>query len=97
MTVFTHCFRMLPRHVVESLSCWFDGRNAEERRSMPKEEKQRLKDLSKKKQMYQRKKRMKRQQDIEIILEEFKGVRNIPRIKTAKKRVLIKKKKERMR
>ena len=32
---------------------------------------------------------MKRQQDIEIILEEFKGVRNIPGIKTAKKRVLI--------
>ena len=32
---------------------------------------------------------MKRQQDIERILEEFKGVRNIPRIKTAKKRVLI--------
>ena len=32
---------------------------------------------------------MKRQQDIQKILEEFKGVRNIPRIKTAKKRVLI--------
>ena len=32
---------------------------------------------------------MKRKQDIERILEEFKGVRNIPRIKTAKKRVLI--------
>ena len=32
---------------------------------------------------------MKRQQDIERILEEFKGVRNIPRIKRAKKRVLI--------
>ena len=27
--------------------------------------------------------------DIERILEEFKGVRTIPRIKTAKKRVLI--------
>ena len=36
-----------------------------------------------------REKRMKRQQDIERILEEFKGVRNIPEIKTAKKRVLI--------
>ena len=36
---------------------------------------------------------MKRQQDIERILEEFKGVRNIPRIKTAKKRVLITKNK----
>ena len=32
---------------------------------------------------------MKRQQDIERILEEFKGVRNIPEIKKAKKRVLI--------
>ena len=32
---------------------------------------------------------MKRQQDIERILEEFKGVRNIPVIKTAKKKVLI--------
>ena len=32
---------------------------------------------------------MKRQQDIERLLKEFKGVRNIPRIKTAKKRVLI--------
>ena len=32
---------------------------------------------------------MKRQQDVERIFEEFKGVRNIPRIKTAKKRVLI--------
>ena len=62
----------------------------EERRSMPKEEKQRLKDLSKSfKKMHQRKKRMKRQQDIERILEEFKSVRNIPVIKTAKKRVLI--------
>ena len=32
---------------------------------------------------------MKRHQNIERILEEFKGVRNIPRIKAAKKRVLI--------
>ena len=32
---------------------------------------------------------MKRQQDIERILQEFKGVRNIPRINRAKKRVLI--------
>ena len=39
--------------------------------------------------MHQRKQRMKRQQDIERILEEFKGVRNIPGTKTAKKRVLI--------
>ena len=32
---------------------------------------------------------MKRQKDIQRILEEFKGVRNIPGIKTAKKKVLI--------
>ena len=32
---------------------------------------------------------MKRQQGIQRILEEFKGVRNIPGIKTAKKKVLI--------
>ena len=34
------------------------------------------------------KKRMKRQQDIQPILEDFKGVSNIPRIKSAKKKVL---------
>ena len=32
------------------------------------------------------KKRMKRQQDIQIILEDFKGVRNIPGIKSAKEK-----------
>ena len=32
---------------------------------------------------------MKRQQDIQRILEDFKGVKNIPGIKSAKKRVLI--------
>ena len=36
--------------------------------------------------MQQRK--MKRQQEIQRILKEFKGVRNISGIKTAKKRVL---------
>ena len=61
----------------------------EERRSMPKEEKQRLKDLSKSIKQCIREKKMKIQQDIERILEEFKGIRNIPGIKTAKKRVLI--------
>ena len=60
----------------------------EERRSMPKEEKQLLKDLNKNIKTCIREK-MKRQQDIERILEEFKGDRNIPKIKTAKKRVLI--------
>ena len=60
----------------------------EERRSTPKEEKQRLKDLSKRIKKCIREK-MKRQQDIQRILEEFKGVRNIPGIKTANKKVLI--------
>ena len=61
----------------------------EERRKMPKEERQRLKELSKEMKKCIREKRMKRHHDIERILEEFKGVRNIPRIKSAKKRVLI--------
>ena len=39
--------------------------------------------------MYQTQKRMKRQQDIQRTLEDFKGVKNIPGIKSAKKRVLI--------
>ena len=41
---------------------------------MPKEEKQRLKDLSKNIKNASEKKSMKRQQDIERILEEFKDV-----------------------
>ena len=61
----------------------------EERRSTPKEEKQRLQEVSKCEKMYQRQKRMKRQQDIQRILEDFKGVKNIPGIKSAKKEVLI--------
>ena len=40
---------------------------------------------------------MKRQMDIQRILEDFKGVRNIPGIKSAKKRVHITKKKKRER
>ena len=60
---------------------------------MPKEEKQRLKDLSKSKKNASEKKRTKRQQDIERILVKFKGVRIILGIKTAKKRVLIIKRK----
>ena len=59
----------------------------EERRSTPKEEKQRLKDLSKR--INNASENNERQQDIQRILEEFKGVRNIPGIKTAKKKVLI--------
>ena len=70
----------------------------EERRKMPKEERHRLKELTKKiKKCIREKKRMKRQQDIQRILEEFKGVRNIPGIKTAKKKVLITKNKEQKR
>ena len=62
----------------------------EERRKLPKEEKHRLKELSKKnKKLHQRKKEVKRHHDIERILEEFKGVQTIPRVKSAKKRVLI--------
>ena len=61
----------------------------EEKRSTPKEEKQRLKKVSKHKKCIWDKKRMKRQQDIQRILEDFKGVRNIPGIKSAKRRVLI--------
>ena len=61
----------------------------EERRSTPKEEKQRLKDLSKCIKNAPEKKRMKKQQDIQRILEDFKGLRNIPGIKSAKKKVLI--------
>ena len=62
----------------------------EERRKLPKEEKYRLKELSKKiKKCIREKKRMKRQHDIERILEDFKGIRNIPRVKSAKKRIFI--------
>ena len=32
---------------------------------------------------------MKRQMDVQKILEDFKGIRNIPGIKSAKKRVFI--------
>ena len=69
----------------------------EERRSTPTEEKQRLKEVSKCIKNVSEKKRMKRQQDIHRILEDFKGVRNIPGIKSAKKRVLNTKIKKRQR
>ena len=60
------------------------------RRSTPIEEKQRLKEVSKCiKNVSETKKRMKRQQDSQRILEDFKGVRNIPGIKSAKKKVLV--------
>ena len=56
----------------------------EERRSTPKEEKQRLKEVSKHKNVSGTKK-MKRQQDIQRILGDFKGVKNIPGVKSAKR------------
>ena len=48
-----------------------------------------MKEVSKCKKCIRDKKRTKRQQDIQRILEDFKGVKSIPRIKSAKKRVLI--------
>ena len=62
----------------------------EERRCTPKEEKQRLKEVSKCiKKCIRDKKRVKRQQAIQRILEDFKSVSNIPGIKSAKKKVFI--------
>ena len=60
----------------------------EERRSTPKEEKQRLKELSKCiKKCIRDKKRVKIQQLIQRILVDFKGVSNIPGVKFAMKTV----------
>ena len=59
----------------------------EERRSTPKVET--TTEGSEQSQKVHQRKKMKRQQDIQRIFEEFKGVRNIPGIKTAKKKVLI--------
>ena len=65
-------------------------RPIEERRSTPKEEKQRLKELSKcTKKCFRDKKRVKRQKLIQRIIEDFKDVSNIPGIKSAKKKVLF--------
>ena len=61
----------------------------EERRKTPKEEKHRLKGVSKCLKNVSQTTRMKRQQDIQRILEDFKGVKNSPGIKSAKRRVLI--------
>ena len=59
-------------------------------KSTPKEEKQRLKEVSKSiKKCIRDNKRVKRQQVIQRILEDFKGVSIIPGIKSAKKKVLI--------
>ena len=61
----------------------------EERRSTPKEEKQRLKEVSKCIKNVLEKKEWKDNKKSKRILEDFKGVRNIAGIKSAKKRVLI--------
>ena len=61
----------------------------EERRTTPNEEKQRLKEVSKQKNASGAMTRSKRQEEIQRILEDFKGLRNIPRINLQIKRVLI--------
>ena len=61
----------------------------EERRNTPKGDKHKLKDVSKCMKRCTRDKKLKRQMDIRRILEDFKRIRNIPGIKSAKKRVLI--------
>ena len=59
----------------------------EQRRNTPKEEKQRLKEVSKRiKKCIRDKKRMKRQQDIQRILEDFKGGKEHPRNQICKEK-----------
>ena len=59
-------------------------------RNTSKEEKRRMKELSKSiKKCISDRKRLKRQQEIQKNLDDFKGVSNIPRIKSAQKKVLI--------
>ena len=68
------------------------------RRTTPKEETQRLKEVSKQRRKCIRdKKRAKRQEEIQRILEDFEGIKKIPGIKSAKRRVPITKIKERER
>ena len=58
----------------------------EERRTTPREEKQRLKEVSKQlRKCIRDKKRAKRQEEIQRILEDFKGIKKIPGIKSAKR------------
>ena len=62
-------------------------RHIEERRNTSKVEKQRLKDLSKQiRKCIRDKQRTERQKKIQKILEDFKGIKNIPSIKSAKKK-----------
>ena len=62
----------------------------EERRSTSKGEKQRLKFLSKPIEMHHGQEKSKqKQEEVQRILEDFKGIRNIPGIKSARRRVFI--------
>ena len=61
----------------------------EERRTTPKEEKQRLEEVSKQRNSIRDKKRAKRQEEIQRKLEDFKGIKNSSGIKSANRRVLI--------
>ena len=55
----------------------------------PKEEKQRLKEVRKQiNKCVRDKKKVKRQEEIQRILEDLKGIKNIPGVKSAKTRVL---------
>ena len=61
-----------------------------ERRSTFKGEKQRLKDLSKQKRNASGTRReQKKQEEVQRTLEDFKGIKNIPGIKSARRTVLI--------
>ena len=62
----------------------------QERKTMAKHEKERIREISKEIKKYIReKKRTKRQEKIQNILEKVKGTRNVPSIKSVKKRILI--------
>ena len=62
----------------------------QESKTTAKHEKERIREISKKDQkMHQRKKRKTRQEQIQKILEELKGTRNILSSKSVKKRIFI--------
>ena len=62
----------------------------QERRTIKKDERERIREVSKKiKKCIREKKRTARQEKIQKILEELKGTKNISNVKSAKKRILI--------
>ena len=66
-----------------------------ERRTMAKHEKERIREISKEiKKHIRENKRTKRHERIQKILEKVKGTRNIPSIKSVKRRILIPKVKD---